>query len=211
MSPRGSRGKRVSSDSSAELLARPPFTNAPNRVLPLARLEFNMRDVYPAHSLGARGNSASLRHARRRCLSPRPKRCAPVQGRRLCSRSDTSRASSSHRWPEIRFPTRRPQFFLGAQCCALARPGGADRSQRAVRAPAQRRRGEDRRGAGCAVRVDALVYEPLRHDPLRTVQQMPRAAETRFTPPASTTRPPTPTSVPDNALTPQRSHERRDA
>jgi 7-cyano-7-deazaguanine synthase len=31
----------------AELLAQPPFTNSPNRVLPLARLEFNMRDVYP--------------------------------------------------------------------------------------------------------------------------------------------------------------------
>jgi len=31
----------------AELLARPPFTNGPHRVLPLARLEFNMRDVYP--------------------------------------------------------------------------------------------------------------------------------------------------------------------
>lgn len=30
-----------------ELLAQRPFTNAPNRVLPLARLEFNMRDVYP--------------------------------------------------------------------------------------------------------------------------------------------------------------------
>ncbi len=31
----------------AELLARPPFTTGPYRILPLARLEFNMRDVYP--------------------------------------------------------------------------------------------------------------------------------------------------------------------
>jgi 7-cyano-7-deazaguanine synthase len=30
-----------------ELLGRPTFTNAPNRVLPLARLELSMRDVYP--------------------------------------------------------------------------------------------------------------------------------------------------------------------
>ena len=32
----------------ADLLSRPPFTSAPHRVLPLARLEFTMRDVYPA-------------------------------------------------------------------------------------------------------------------------------------------------------------------
>ena len=31
-----------------ELLNRPPFTGAENRVQPLARLEFSMRDVYPA-------------------------------------------------------------------------------------------------------------------------------------------------------------------
>ena len=31
----------------ADLLSRPPFTSAPHRVLPLARLEFTMRDVYP--------------------------------------------------------------------------------------------------------------------------------------------------------------------
>jgi 7-cyano-7-deazaguanine synthase len=30
-----------------QLLAQPVFTTAPNRVFPLARLEFNMRDVYP--------------------------------------------------------------------------------------------------------------------------------------------------------------------
>ena len=29
------------------LLGRPPFADAPNRVLPLTRLEFSMRDVYP--------------------------------------------------------------------------------------------------------------------------------------------------------------------
>ena len=32
------------------LLSRPPFTNAPHRVMPLARLEFSLRDVYaPSH------------------------------------------------------------------------------------------------------------------------------------------------------------------
>jgi 7-cyano-7-deazaguanine synthase len=30
-----------------DLLTHKPFTNAPNRVCPLARLEFSMRDVYP--------------------------------------------------------------------------------------------------------------------------------------------------------------------
>lgn len=34
----------------AELLRKPPFTNGPHRVLPLARLDFTMRDVYsPSH------------------------------------------------------------------------------------------------------------------------------------------------------------------
>ena len=55
MSPRGSRGKRLSSASSQELLRRPPFTNAPNRVFPLARLDFNMRDVYPASHWALQG------------------------------------------------------------------------------------------------------------------------------------------------------------
>lgn len=39
----------------ASLLARPPFADAPNRVFPLARLEFNMRDVYPASHWALRG------------------------------------------------------------------------------------------------------------------------------------------------------------
>ena len=39
----------------ASLLARAPFTNAPNGVLPLARLEFGMRDVYPASHWALRG------------------------------------------------------------------------------------------------------------------------------------------------------------
>ena len=39
----------------ASLLGRPPFANAPNRVLPLARLEFNMRDVYPASHWALQG------------------------------------------------------------------------------------------------------------------------------------------------------------
>ena len=37
------------------LLARPPFISAPNPVLPLARLEFSMRDVYPASHWALRG------------------------------------------------------------------------------------------------------------------------------------------------------------
>ena len=39
----------------ASLLARPPFSDAPNRVWPLARLEFSMRDVYPASHWALRG------------------------------------------------------------------------------------------------------------------------------------------------------------
>ena len=37
------------------LLGRPPFTDAPNRVLPLTHLEFSMRDVYPASHWALRG------------------------------------------------------------------------------------------------------------------------------------------------------------
>jgi len=37
------------------LLRRPPFIDAPHRVVPLARLEFNMRDVYPASHWAVRG------------------------------------------------------------------------------------------------------------------------------------------------------------
>ena len=37
------------------LLSRPPFIDAPHRVLALARLEFNMRDVYPASHWAFRG------------------------------------------------------------------------------------------------------------------------------------------------------------
>jgi 7-cyano-7-deazaguanine synthase len=39
----------------ASLLDRAPFANAPNGVLPLARLEFSMRDVYPASHWALRG------------------------------------------------------------------------------------------------------------------------------------------------------------
>ena len=39
----------------ASLLARPPFSDAPNRVWPLARLEFSMRDVYPSSHWALRG------------------------------------------------------------------------------------------------------------------------------------------------------------
>src|SRR5688572_13810456 len=39
----------------AALLSRSPFTNAPNRVFPLARLEFGMSDVYPASHWALRG------------------------------------------------------------------------------------------------------------------------------------------------------------
>jgi 7-cyano-7-deazaguanine synthase len=37
------------------LLGRPPFSDAPNRVFPLARLEFTMRDVYPASHWALQG------------------------------------------------------------------------------------------------------------------------------------------------------------
>jgi 7-cyano-7-deazaguanine synthase len=39
----------------ASLLSRAPFADAPNGVLPLARLEFSMRDVYPASHWALRG------------------------------------------------------------------------------------------------------------------------------------------------------------
>jgi 7-cyano-7-deazaguanine synthase len=39
-----------------ELLSRPPFSNAPQPVQPLTRLEFSMRDVYPESHWAVTGN-----------------------------------------------------------------------------------------------------------------------------------------------------------
>ena len=175
MSPQGSHGKPVSSVSSRTPAGAPAVhRRAESRPAARAPRIQHARRV-PALALGAPGHSASLRHARRGCLSSRPQRRAAVQGRRLRSRPQHLAHRGWRRWPAIRFPMRRPQFFSAlnsALSLGLAAP--IEISAPFAR-PAQRGCGEDRRRAGGAVRADAFVHEPLRHDPLRAVQQVPRA------------------------------------
>ena len=107
MSRRASHGKQVSSASSTQLLGQPPFTNAPNRVLPLARLEFNMRDVYPPLT----GRSKAIPPA-----YDTPDEDVYLHGRNIALLSKAAvyaavRHDLAHRgrrrWPEIHFPTPR--------------------------------------------------------------------------------------------------------
>ena len=155
------------------LLSSPPF-NGSARVMPLARLEFSMRDVYPPSHWAMQGTPPAY---------DTPDEDVYLHGRNIALLSKAAVYAASRRISRIvvaplagnPFPDATPQFFAALKRGVLAGPGRADRDQRAVRRSAQRGCGENRRRTRGPVRADAVVHEPVRHDALRVVQQVPRA------------------------------------
>ena len=130
MSPRGSRGNKVSSDIIRRLLSQPPLRRRATE--PLVRLEFNMRDVYsPTHWAITRTPPAYdtpdedvYLHGRNVALLSKAAVYAATRNiSRIVARA-AGRQSVSRRDAGI---SRRVQHR------ALARPGRADRDRCAVR------------------------------------------------------------------------------
>jgi 7-cyano-7-deazaguanine synthase len=94
----------------AELLGRPPFTNAPNRVFPLARLECDMRDVYPASHWALQGTPPAY---------DTPDEDVYLHGRNVALLSKTAVYAAARKISRIvvaplagnPFPDATPQFF----------------------------------------------------------------------------------------------------
>ena len=142
--------------------------------MPLARLEFSMRDVYPPSHWALQGTPPAY---------DTPDEDVYLHGRNIALLSKAAVYAASRRISRIvvaplagnPFPDATPAILRCAERGVLAGPGRADRDQRAVRVLHK----EDvvRIGAelGRPLRADAVVHEPVRHHALRAVQQVPRA------------------------------------
>ena len=156
------------------LLSVPPLSNGSNPVMPLVRLEFSLRDVYPPTHWALKGTPPAY---------DTPDEDVYLHGRNIALLSKAAVYAASRKIaPGRRGAARRQSVsrcdaavFRGAERGVLARPGRADGDQRAVLTSAQGGRGENRRRARRPVRAHALLYESVGHDTLRALQQVPRA------------------------------------
>ena len=175
MSPEGSRGKKVNSALSGSCCAARPSATRRIAVLPLTRLEFSMRDVYHGTHWAITGTPPAY---------DTPDEDVYLHGRNIALLSKAAVYAASRKISRIvvaplagnPFPDATPQFFAALNAAFSLGSRGANRDCRAVRTAAQGKRREARRPAGCAVRADALVHEPVRNDALRVVQQVPGTA-----------------------------------
>jgi 7-cyano-7-deazaguanine synthase len=93
-----------------DLLAHQPFTNAPNRVCPMARLEFGMRDVYPPTHWALTGTPPAY---------DTPDEDVYLHGRNVALLSKAAVYAAVRRIPRLvvaplagnPFPDATPQFF----------------------------------------------------------------------------------------------------
>ncbi len=154
-----------------QLLSRPPFSDAAYPVQPLARLEFNMRDVYPATHWALMGTPPAY---------DTPDEDVYLHGRNIALLSKAAVYAASRKVSRIvvaplagnPFPDATPQFFAALSAAFSLGLAAPIDIARAFRAPAQGRRGENWGSAGCPHRADALLHESIGHDALRFVQQV---------------------------------------
>ena len=110
------------------LLDRPPFTNGPHPVMPLARLEFTVRDVYPPSHWAIRGTPPAY---------DTPDEDVFLHGRNVALLSKAAVYAAAHRISRIvvaplagnPFPDATPEFFAalsGAFSLGLAMPIAID-------------------------------------------------------------------------------------
>ena len=94
----------------AALLGRPPFTSGPHPVMPLARLEFTVRDVYPPSHWALQGTPPGY---------DTPDEDVYLHGRNIALLSKAAVYAAAHRISRIvvaplagnPFPDATPQFF----------------------------------------------------------------------------------------------------
>ena len=165
----------MSSASSAQLLSRPPFSNGPNRSCRWRASSSACATCIPPSHWALTGTPPAY---------DTPDEDVYLHGRNIALLSKAAVYAASRKISRLvvaplagnPFPDATPQFFAALNAALslglaapieISAPFAHLHKEDVVKIGARARR---------AVRADALVHEPVGHDALRAVQQVPRAA-----------------------------------